>query len=65
MLDIQKTDAHDLAALLKVPVSWVREQTRKRATDPIPHLRMGRYVRFEIDSPAFGAWLQRHRKGTR
>jgi hypothetical protein len=29
-----------------LPESWVRGHVRDGATDPIPHLRFGRYVRF-------------------
>lgn len=36
-------DAVAVAELLSVPVSWVREQTRSGA---IPHVRLGRYVRY-------------------
>lgn len=39
-------DAAAIADLLGVPVSWVREQTRAGA---IPHVRLGRYVRFDED----------------
>ena len=52
-------DAGEVAALLNVPISWVREQTR---TGTIPHLRLGRYVRFERD--AVVAWLEQQRAGT-
>jgi hypothetical protein len=31
---------------LKVPDSWVYEKTRGRCRNPIPCLRLGRYVRF-------------------
>ena len=37
-------DAHEVAELLHVPVGWVREHTRSNA---IPHLRLGRYVRYD------------------
>jgi|CZKX01.1.fsa_nt_gi excisionase family DNA binding protein len=36
----------ELAARLKVPDSWVYEKTRGRCRNPIPCLRLGRYVRF-------------------
>lgn len=36
-------DAAEVAELLHVPVSWVRESTRSGA---MPHVRLGRYVRF-------------------
>jgi excisionase family DNA binding protein len=37
-------DATEVAEMLAVPVSWVREHTRSGA---IPHLRLGRYVRYQ------------------
>jgi excisionase family DNA binding protein len=45
----------ELAARLKVPDSWVYEKTRGRCRNPIPCLRLGRYVRF--DWTAVAAWL--------
>jgi hypothetical protein len=40
---------------LKVPDSWVYEKTRGRCRNPIPCLRLGRYVRF--DWVAVATWL--------
>jgi hypothetical protein len=54
--------AEELARLLTLPVTWVYEQTRSRSRDPIPHLKMGSYVRFEVGSAALNAWIDRHRK---
>lgn len=40
----------ELAARLAVPPSWIREKTRERARvrdkDPLPFVRLGKYVRF-------------------
>jgi hypothetical protein len=51
----------ELAAKLNVPQTWVREKTRKRAEerdkDPLPVVRLGKYVRFSW--PAIEAWLTR------
>jgi len=52
-------DAPELARRWKVPASWVREQTRSRATDPLPHARLGRYVRFSWGSPELTQWWNR------
>jgi hypothetical protein len=51
----------ELAEKLKVPVSWVRDRTRSRDLqgDVIPHLRLGRYIRFQWGSPELEAWLKR------
>jgi len=39
----------ELAARLKVPKSWVYEKTRSRNRNrnPLPCLRLGRYIRFD------------------
>ena len=51
--------AEEVAELLKVPVSWVYERTRKRAVDRIPGFRLGKYWRFrEADVLA---WIERQR----
>jgi hypothetical protein len=52
---------HELAARLNLPVTWIREKTRSRARqrdpDPLPVVRLGKYVRFSW--PAVEAWLAR------
>ncbi len=52
-------DSVQFAARLNVPPSWVREHVRSRTSDPIPHLKLGKYVRFLWGSPALEAWLKR------
>ena len=56
-------NAEELARRWSLPESWVRDQTRSRATDPIPHLRFGRYVRFRWGSPELNGWLERRMVG--
>jgi excisionase family DNA binding protein len=36
----------EVAAALKVPVSWVYERTRRAGVDRIPHFKLGKYLRF-------------------
>ena len=36
----------EVAELLKVPVSWVYERTRRSGVERIPHLKLGKYLRF-------------------
>jgi hypothetical protein len=55
----------ELAKQWAVPESWVREQMRSRASDPIPHLRLGRYRRVRFGSPELDSWLDRHRAGAK
>jgi excisionase family DNA binding protein len=52
----------ELAGRLKVPKSWVFEKTRARCQNPIPHYRIGRYVRF--DWTRVVEWLARTEEGT-
>jgi hypothetical protein len=54
-------DAIELARRWSVPVSWIREQTRGRAVEPLPCVRLGRYVRFEWGSPGLLEWWQKRR----
>jgi excisionase family DNA binding protein len=46
----------EVAAALKVPVSWVYERTRRSGTDQIPHFKLGKYLRFRW--PAVRQWLE-------
>ncbi|NLJ28044.1 MAG: helix-turn-helix domain-containing protein [Deltaproteobacteria bacterium] len=40
-------DIDDLAERLKVNKSWIYAQTRKKNEDAIPHIKLGKYLRFE------------------
>jgi hypothetical protein len=60
--DFDLIDSAELSRRLNLPESWVRDQVRSRATDPIPHLRFGRYVRFQWAHPDLMQWLERKRK---
>lgn len=44
--------ANEVAELLAVPVSWVRDHTRSNV---IPHIVLGRYLRYRHDEVV--AWL--------
>lgn len=50
--------ASDVAELLAVPERWVREHTRGGL---IPHVRLGRYVRYRED--AVVKWIDEHERG--
>lgn len=56
-------DTPTLAARLSVPASWIASHTRARATDVIPHLRLGKYCRFRWGSEELTQWLQDHMEG--
>jgi excisionase family DNA binding protein len=51
-------DARGAAALLNVPATWVLAEAR---ADRIPHVRLGRYVRF--DASELQVWWQSRRRG--
>ena len=38
--------AQELSKILKVPLSWIYDRTRKGSTDHIPHYKVGKYLRF-------------------
>jgi excisionase family DNA binding protein len=52
--------ASEVAELLAVPESWVREATREGR---LPHLKLGRYRRYERE--AIESWLEERRVGPR
>ncbi len=54
-------DAKQLAERWRVSRSWIIEHTRRRCTDPIPHVKLGRYVRFEWQSPQLARWWAKRR----
>ncbi len=49
----RRLTADEVADLLAVPVSWVRESTRSGA---MPHVALGRYRRYRQE--AVEAWLE-------
>jgi excisionase family DNA binding protein len=38
----------ELADLLGVPISFVYDRTGQNSPDPIPHFKLGKYVRFDL-----------------
>ena len=52
-------DSRELARRLSVPTSWIRDQVRARSDDPLPHVNLGKYVRFLWGSPALELWICR------
>src|SRR5271167_4334155 len=37
----------EVAELMRVPVSWVYDRTRRRGAEQLPHIKLGKYLRFE------------------
>jgi len=52
-----------VAEILHVPVSWVYGRTRKRSTERLPGIRLGKYWRFREDETH--AWVENQRGGHR
>jgi hypothetical protein len=50
-----------LSDFLGVPKSWIYDRTRANGPEVIPHVKFGKYVRFEPESRAFQKWLERPR----
>lgn len=58
-ISYEHIDSVELARRWHVPVSWIREQTRRRSHDPLPHLKLGKYTRFLWNSPDLEDWEMR------
>jgi excisionase family DNA binding protein len=50
----------DLIKILNTPKGFVYEHCRKGTTDPLPHFRFGKYLRFKPDE--IHQWIEAHRK---
>jgi hypothetical protein len=53
----------NLAEFLGVPKTWIYDRTQANGPEVIPHVKFGKYVRFEPESRAFQDWLDGHRIG--
>ena len=49
----------EAAVYLKVTKAWVYDRTRAGADDPIPHLKIGRYLRFRRKD--LDRWIEKKR----
>ena len=52
---------HEVAELLRVPVSWVYERTRRRGIERLPHIKIGKYLRFHLHE--IESYLETLRRG--
>ncbi len=50
----------ELAKLLKVRDSWVYDRTRRGGPELIPHIKIGRYIRFRTSEAL--EFLDQHRR---
>ena len=53
-------DVQEAAALLNVPQSWIYQHVRTRARNQLPHIKLGKYLRFS--EPEINAWLRQLRR---
>ena len=57
--DYEYLDSAQFAERLNISESWVRDQIRTRSEEPIPHVRLGKYVRFRWVGPELANWMDR------
>ncbi len=50
----------ELAHLLGVHLSFIYDRTQTNAIDPIPHFKIGKYVRFDLQQVE--AWIAEHER---
>ena len=50
----------EIAQTLRVPISWVYERTRRRGFERMPHIKLGKYLRFDLS--AVSEWLKSMRE---
>ncbi len=64
VVPIEILTPQQLTERLQVKPSWIYEQTRNRSgvrnTDPLPHIKMGLYLRFDWRDVL--AWIERQKK---
>jgi len=58
---VEVIDAKELAERWKLPYSWIRNRSRD-TSNRIPHVKLGRYVRYEWGSQALAEWWARQRR---
>lgn len=54
-------NARELARRLDVPITFVYARTRTKTSEVIPHLKLGKYVRF--DPSRVSEWLAKRERG--
>ena len=50
-----------LATFLGMSIYWIDRQVMHNAQDPIPHLKIGKLVRFDPGDADFRGWLGKHK----
>ena len=49
----------EVAEMLRVPISWVYERARRHGTARLPHIKIGKYLRFRKEDVL--GWLDEYR----
>jgi hypothetical protein len=52
----QLLTVYEIAHTLRVPVSWVYGRTRRRGLERMPHIKLGKYLRFDLNTVS--EWLK-------
>jgi len=50
----------EIARKLNISVSWIYSNARKKGTNSIPHLKIGKYIRFQED--VVRQWLENQQR---
>jgi len=50
----------ELAEYLGVAKTWIYDRTRDQGPERIPHVKLGKYVRFNPESVEFQGWVSNH-----
>ena len=50
----------EIAVALRVCKTWVYERTRRRGAERMPHIKLGKYLRFDLDDVR--SWLKTMRE---
>ena len=53
-------NVEELSDYLAVPAGWVYDRTQANGPEIIPHIKLGKYIRFDPESEAFRSWLETH-----
>lgn len=61
MVNTDWLTVQELATALKVKNSWVYAETRKTGPGSIPRLRVGKYLRFDLQEVLI--WLKDNQRG--
>lgn len=47
---------NEMAETLDVPITWLYARTRLKGPNAVPHMKVGKYVKFKVDEVM--AWIE-------